>query len=200
MLIPKPCSQFKVIYDDIFASEKHRCRSYSDHPERPERCRNAAAALYEVDGVSWAVPSALESEEGKERAWKAIERVHRDWYVDDIIGICARGGGDFDSDTFLSRGTVELCVAAQSAWLDAVDSALGDGVPAFALSRPPGHHATAGGAMGFCIFNFAAAAAFYALEACGAKRVAVLDYDVHHGNGVASLIREEPRIRYCSLH
>ena len=70
----------------------------------------------------------------------------------------------------------------------------------FAVVRPPGHHAVKGRSMGFCIFNFAAGAATYAIQTLGLERVSILDFDVHYGNGVADLIAPNPKIRYSSLH
>ncbi|CAN0388880.1 unnamed protein product [Ascophyllum nodosum] len=84
--------------------------------------------------------------------------------------------------------------------MDAAESAALRGRPAFALARPPGHHATSVVAMGFCLVCFAAVAAFHALETLGCRRVAILDFDVHHGNGVAAIVKGDDRIRYSSIH
>ena len=86
------------------------------------------------------------------------------------------------------------------AWMDATRLAASGAGPAFALCRPAGHHATRDTAMGFGLVNFACAAVAAHLAAAPAARVAILDWDVHHGNGVASIFRDEPRVRYCSLH
>ena len=95
-----------------------------------------------------------------------------------------------------------MALIAQSAWLDAVDHVCGGGehagqvrTPAFALTRPPGHHALKARGMGFCLFNFAVVAADHAFRQHGIKRIAMLDWDVHHGNGVADLVRDDERIR-----
>eukprot|EP00903_Cladosiphon_okamuranus_P011457 g10791.t1 len=163
----------KIIYDDFFL--KHQPPPGHPHPECPARVATVRTELDGLEGIDWARPSALCSEEGRARTLAAIERVHRPEYLD------------------------EVCIAASSAWMDAAASAW-RGWPAFALSRPPGHHATAGVGMGFCLVCFAAVAAFHALDTLGCGRVAMLDFDVHHGNGVAALVKGEERIRYCSIH
>ncbi len=91
-------------------------------------------------------------------------------------------------------------VDGTSAWIEAVRLAAAGQGPALALARPPGHHATRTDAMGFCLVNFAAAAAAAHLDATPAARVSVLDWDVHHGNGVADILGAEPRARYSSTH
>jgi acetoin utilization deacetylase AcuC-like enzyme len=114
--------------------------------------------------------------------------------------ISNRGGGYLDADTPVSPRTFEVAQLAVSAWLDGVDSVLQTGAPGFVLSRPPGHHALSDRGMGFCIFANAAIAAFYALEHPDVSRVAILDWDVHHGNGTQAIVETHPAIAYCSLH
>eukprot|EP00904_Undaria_pinnatifida_P010795 jgi/Undpi1/6846/HiC_scaffold_21.g09322.m1 len=187
----------KVIYDEIFL--KHRPPPGYPHPECPARVSTAKTELGGLEGVEWATPSSLSGEGDKATALTAIERVHTREYLDEVKRICAKGGGGADFDTYICPDTFEVCVAASSAWMDAAESAL-NGSPAFALTRPPGHHATAGVGMGFCLVCFAAVAATHALETLGCNRVAMLDFDVHHGNGVAALVKGDERIRYCSIH
>ena len=107
-------------------------------------------------------------------------------------------GGYIDPDTPVSVKTYEVALLAVNAWLDGVDIAI-SGQPSFVLARPPGHHAEPSGGMGFCIFSNAAIAATYALEH-GAQRVAILDWDVHHGNGTQAVVAQNPQMAYCSLH
>lgn len=106
----------------------------------------------------------------------------------------------WDPDTYISSGTYHQCIQAQSAWLDGLSSVLENKNPAFAITRPPGHHALKGRSMGFCIFNFAVATAVHALSQPDVNRVAMLDFDVHFGNGIASMISSNPNIRYTSIH
>ena len=93
-----------------------------------------------------------------------------------------------------------MALLAVNAWLEGVDVVLNEKKSAFAMARPPGHHATRNYGMGFCIFSNAAIAAHYALQQPGVDRVAILDWDVHHGNGTEAIVAADPRIAYCSLH
>jgi acetoin utilization deacetylase AcuC-like enzyme len=89
---------------------------------------------------------------------------------------------------------------AVSAWMDGVDAALTKDNPAFVLSRPPGHHAEPEQGMGFCLLSNAAIAAYYGLDQAGIERVAILDWDVHHGNGTQTIVEQHPKLAYCSTH
>jgi len=93
-----------------------------------------------------------------------------------------------------------VALLAVSAWLDGVERVLATGEPAFVLARPPGHHAEKDCGMGFCLFSNGAIAAFEALQQPGIERVAILDWDVHHGNGTQHLVENNPNVAYCSLH
>jgi acetoin utilization deacetylase AcuC-like enzyme len=105
-----------------------------------------------------------------------------------------------DADTPVSPQSYDIALLAVSAWLDGVDCVLASNEPAFVLARPPGHHAVRERGMGFCLFGNAAIAAYYALERPGIQRVAIVDWDVHHGNGTEALVENNPQIAYCSLH
>jgi hypothetical protein len=130
-----------------------------------------------------------------------LRRVHQDRYLD-LIASTAGRATSLDPDTLTSPQTHETALLAAGATLMAVERAL-SGDPsarrAYALVRPPGHHAEAGRAMGFCFYNNAAAAAAHAL-ARGAARVAIVDYDVHHGNGTQWIFYDDPRVLYVSTH
>ncbi len=147
------------------------------HPERADRLRAihdtlSAAAL---DGVVWETPSPAERMQ--------VELVHAAEYVDRIEGLRGRSG-QFDPDTIVSPGSVEAAYMAAGAAIDAVEAVHENpGVNAFALVRPPGHHAERGKAMGFCLFNNIAIAAAHAAQSLGMKRILIVDWDVHHGNG-----------------
>jgi acetoin utilization deacetylase AcuC-like enzyme len=105
----------------------------------------------------------------------------------EVQAISKRGGGLIDADTYVAAGSWEVALLAVSAWLDAVDYALSDGGgPAFALARPPGHHANRVTGMGFCLLSNAAIAAQYALRRERVARVGIVDFDVHHGNGTGT--------------
>ncbi len=134
----------------------------------------------------------------------AILRVHAAAYVDALEPAFAEARGasvQLDPDTFLSAASREAAYRAAGACVAAVDAVLGgEGDMAFCAVRPPGHHAEASAAMGFCIFNNIAIAALHALEAHGLNRVAVVDFDVHHGNGTQSVAEKEPRLLFASTH
>jgi acetoin utilization deacetylase AcuC-like enzyme len=105
-----------------------------------------------------------------------------------------------DPDTLVSAKSFAVALLAVSACLDGVDKVLATNHPVFALVRPPGHHATKTTGMGFCLFSNLAIAAHYALEQPGVSQVAIVDWDVHHGNGTESIVESNPHIAYCSLH
>ena len=128
----------------------------------------------------------------------ALLRVHTRGYVDRLRELSGAGGGYLDPDTALGPGSFEVAALASGAACGAVESAL-SGDTAFAVIRPPGHHAGADYAMGFCLFNHAAVAAAHA-RALGVGRVAVLDWDVHHGNGTQDIFYRDGEVLYLSVH
>jgi acetoin utilization deacetylase AcuC-like enzyme len=165
-------------------------------PERPERVALVVAEL-ERDGrfeiVRGAEPPELEA---------AIEAVHTGAYVERFRQAVARGDGLFDSaDNPIGAGSFEAARAAAAATVAALDEVVGGRSPrAFAAVRPPGHHAERERAMGFCFFNNAAVAAQRAIARHGLARVAIVDFDVHHGNGTQHLFEERADVFYASLH
>ena len=128
----------------------------------------------------------------------ALMRVHTGAYVERLRALSEAGGGYLDPDTALGPGSFEVAALASGAACAAVDSALA-GEAAFAVVRPPGHHAGADYAMGFCLFNHAAVAAAHA-RSLGVGRVAVLDWDVHHGNGTQDVFYGDGGVLYLSVH
>jgi acetoin utilization deacetylase AcuC-like enzyme len=128
-----------------------------------------------------------------------LERVHPPAYLDALHRFCADGGGFVDPDTGVGQQSWDAAVLACGAVLAAIEAVgRGDGEAAFCAVRPPGHHATADQAMGFCLLNNVAVAAA-ALAAAG-ERVVILDYDAHHGNGTQDVFYDDPRVLYVSLH
>ncbi len=169
------------------------------HPERADRLRAVVSALRAApwaDQLAWRSPTPIETR--SVLPW--IEQIHTPDYVQQVRVLANRGGGHLDGDTVVSPRSFEIAQLAVSAWLDGVDQVLETGRPAFVLARPPGHHAVRDRGMGFCIFANAAIAAHYALSQPGIQRVAILDWDVHHGNGTQALTETHPQIFYCSLH
>lgn len=187
---------FPVIYSDEFLD--HKTGNY--HPERPERLTAIVQAL--KDGVfageiAWREPTpALENSS----VMPLLVKVHSPDYVNKVKEIATTGGGYLDGDTPVSPRSYDVALLAVSAWLDGVNTVLETANPAFVLARPPGHHAEGDAGMGFCLFSNAAIAAYYALEQPGINRVAIIDWDVHHGNGTQAIVETNPQIAYCSLH
>ena len=105
-----------------------------------------------------------------------------------------------DDDTYLTTETYDVCLRATATWIRCVNHALGTCGSAMALTRPPGHHATSATINGFCIFNFAAAAAIHAMKQRPDFKVTVLDWDVHYGQGVSDILKKYDRARYVSIH
>ena len=186
-----------VIYSEDFLLHKTGML----HPERPERLTaiaNALKAAPWADRLEWQLPTPVAQREPE--LLSAIKKVHAPRYIKEVEHLAKRGGGYLDGDTPISAESYDVALLAASAWLDGVDRVLAGNEPAFVLARPPGHHAENSRAMGFCLFSNAAIAAHYALEQPGINRVAVLDWDVHHGNGTQSLVENCRQIAYCSLH
>ncbi|MEM4781349.1 MAG: histone deacetylase [Halalkalicoccus sp.] len=163
------------------------------HPETPDRLRAIKRGLTRKHGVEY-----VESDPASRAA---IEAVHDPGYVAEIEEFCASGGGNWDPDTVAVEGTWDAALRsaglAQWAAEAALDGDQGRETP-FALGRPPGHHALSDDAMGFCFFNNAAVAAQAALDSV--ERVAIVDWDVHHGNGTQEIFEERADVFYASIH
>ncbi len=143
----------------------------------------------------------VEHLEGRHATIEDLALVHDESYVRSIEAISASGGGQLDTDTVASEGSWLAATAAAGCVLDGVDYAVsGAHKRSFCAVRPPGHHALRSRAMGFCIFGSVACAAHYARQRHGLKRVLILDWDVHHGNGTQALVENEPDIHFVSMH
>lgn len=164
------------------------------HPERPERLHEIERALRRTGLLDrCAVHPAPRADEA------ALETNHDPAYVRRVAQVAAHGGGYLDADTPVGPRSYEVACHAAGAALAAVEAAA-NGRTAFALVRPPGHHALADHGMGFCLFNNVALAARRALTLPGIQRVAIVDFDVHHGNGTQDAFYEDPRVYFSSLH
>ena len=159
------------------------------HPERPARF----GAVTALDLPVARVEAPLVTPE-------ALRRAHADPYVATIEAHTVSGQVvQLDPDTVMGPGSLEAARRAAGAVEHAVDLVMaGTHRAAFCAVRPPGHHAERGKAMGFCLFNNVAIGALHALEAHGLERVAVIDFDVHHGNGTENILAGEPRAVFCS--
>ncbi len=172
---------------------EHAVEGHSEGPERLE----ATLSLLEECGLL----DRLERIEPRDATDEELASTHSPEYIEGLRRACAQGGGWFDPDTYVVAGSCGAARRAAGACLAAVDAVLSGGVrSAFCAVRPPGHHARSGQAMGFCLLNNIAVAAHYALRHHGLERVAIVDIDVHHGNGTQDAFYGEPRVLYCSIH
>ena len=162
------------------------------HPERMERAHvfNAVAERWVKQGGRTAEPRAATREQ--------LERVHDAGYLDRLAATAGRAAM-LDADTYTSPESLEIAALAAGAIVQAAEHALSEHEPALALVRPPGHHAERDRAMGFCLYNNVAVAAA-AARARGVDRVAIVDIDVHHGNGTQWMFYDDPSVLYVSSH
>jgi acetoin utilization deacetylase AcuC-like enzyme len=166
-----------------------------DHPERAARITAIERELSEREWLGY------ERAEAPPVARAALEAVHPPAYVNRIEEICERGGGMLDMDTVASARSYEAALHSAGGAVHAVQELMaGHAEIAFCGLRPPGHHAEAARAMGFCLFNNVAVAARFALDRLGADRVVIVDWDVHHGNGTNDLFYDTNRVLYASIH
>ncbi len=165
------------------------------HPERAARIRAIEA---ELTARGWLGLRRVEAP-AVERA--ALEAVHPAAYVDWIERVCTQAPAAIDADTVVSSGSWAAALHAAGGAMALVDLLLtGEAPVGCAALRPPGHHAEASRAMGFCLFNNVAIAARRALDAHGLERVLILDWDVHHGNGTNDIFHASSQVLYISLH
>ena len=167
----------------------------SHHPERPARLE-AIHQLLHARGL-W---DRLQIHEAPRVEQAALLRIHHAAYLQQLAALAPREGLAFiDPDTAMNPYTLEAAERAAGAAVRATDLVLqGAADNAFCCVRPPGHHAEADAAMGFCFYNNIACAAAHALDVYGLSRVAILDFDVHHGNGTEDIFQDDPRVLFCS--
>ena len=166
-----------------------------DHPESPERLRAVLEALRK------AFPDRLDWREAPPAKLGELVRVHERALIDDILQAQAEPLRRLDLDTFMSPGSASAALHAAGAGVAAVAAVMeGPDRHAFCAVRPPGHHATADAAMGFCLFNNIAVAAAHARDQHGLERIAIIDFDVHHGNGTQAIFHLDPAVAYFSSH
>jgi acetoin utilization deacetylase AcuC-like enzyme len=162
-----------------------------DHPETPARLRVLLSALQRDPRIE--VADALPAPRS------ALLAVHPDSYLRSLEALSTRGGGALFLDTILNDASWDAVLGATGAALEAVDHAVAGRGNAFAALRPPGHHALAAKGMGFCLTNNVVVATRHA-QAAGRRRVLIVDWDVHHGNGTQALVQSVGAVRYVSLH
>lgn len=165
----------------------------SRHPEGPDRLRALRRALSREHGVEYVNPESADVD--------TVRAVHDSEYVEAVREFCEDGGGQWDADTVAVPETWDAALASAGIAVWAANEAL-DGASGrdtvFSLGRPPGHHAVVDDAMGFCFFNNAAIAAQAALDRI--DRVAIFDWDVHHGNGTNDIFYDRGDVFYASIH
>ena len=166
------------------------------HPEEPARLQSTLSYLEE-----WGVLRELAEIQARDATLTELELVHSRELIERVRNTSRAGGAWLDPDTYVVSRSYEAGLRAAGGVLAATDAVLdGDIASAFCLVRPPGHHATPVRAMGFCLFNNVAIAAAHVLERRGLERVAIVDFDVHHGNGTQDAFYSEPRVLYVSSH
>ena len=171
-------------------------RTPHGHPERPERMKAVQEALGTADF------SGLDRRSPEAAALESVFLAHPEEWVRAILrSVPSEGLAHLDSDTVLSPGTMDCVLRGVGAAVQGVDLVMtGTARNAFSAMRPPGHHAERTKAMGFCVFNNAAIAALHARKVPGAERVAIVDWDVHHGNGTQDIVWSDPSVLFCSTH
>lgn len=179
------------VLDEVFLDH----RPPTAHPERPERVTAIRRALHDAKLIDAGHRLPVREADHEELA-----RVHDERYLDKLAHHVADQQGWLDADTYYSPGSYRAALAAAGAAIDTTLSVWrGDASFGFAVVRPPGHHAEADRAMGFCLLNNVAIAA-RAVQSAGAARVAILDWDVHHGNGTEHIFAASPDVLYLSVH
>ena len=169
-----------------------------DTGAHPENARRIAAIERALELTEW---NSLERVEAPAASAEQLLRVHPAAHIERIEMLSMQGGGAIDLDTVLSADSYEAALHAAGAGAEAAARLLAGEAPfAFCALRPPGHHAERATPMGFCLFNNAAVAATHAIAACGAERVLILDWDVHHGNGTEEIFAASPEVLYASIH
>jgi acetoin utilization deacetylase AcuC-like enzyme len=193
-----------LIYDPIFLEHL----TPENHPDRPERLKKTIEVL---QALNWLEREGLVQLEPRAATEDELAGVHEREYIHKVKSAAhkvareqetnGRNTRFFATDTFVSARSYEAAIKAAGAPLTAIDAILAGEIDnAYCLVRPPGHHAVAESAMGFCLFNNVAVAARYAIDKHGFERVMIIDYDVHHGNATQEMFYDDQRVLYFSIH
>jgi acetoin utilization deacetylase AcuC-like enzyme len=184
-----------MVFGIIWHKDCERHQVPTQHPETPARITAIQDQLV-AQGLDLFMPCT----EAPPATTAQLERVHSAAYVKRMFSLAESGGEHWlDPDTFFTPQTLTAALRAAGACIEAVDQVMKSEVRhQFCLVRPPGHHAARDSAGGFCFFNNIAVGAAHALATYGLERVAIADFDAHHGNGTESIFRDEPRILLCS--
>ena len=185
-----------VLYIHHPASLRHDPQALSpEHPDHPQRLHAIEAAISAagLDNLRRLMaPAATETE---------LALVHREHHVGFIRDLCAAGGGQIDADTYVGQASYEAALRAAGGACVLVRKLIsGEASAGFCALRPAGHHAEPDRAMGFCLFNNVAIAAELAIRQLGVRKVMIIDWDVHHGNGTAEIFRHRPDVLVTGIH
>jgi acetoin utilization deacetylase AcuC-like enzyme len=178
------------VYDPVYLEH-----DTGEHPENASRLEAIMSRL-EESGLTkrlYHIPARAATIE-------ELALVHQNDYIAYVQAVVKNGGGWLDPDTVASPGSFKAALYAAGGLIKATEVVMTEGGYAYALVRPPGHHATATQAKGFCIFNNVAIAARYAQTRLGLERIAIVDFDVHHGNGTQETFYRDPSVLYISTH
>ncbi|MCL5997783.1 MAG: histone deacetylase [Chloroflexi bacterium] len=179
------------LYDPIFHAHKH-----PNHPENSDRLESIMGLLIERGVLGDLLPLPFMAATPEQ-----LCSVHRASYISALKQLSLQGGGMLEPSTYVNEASYDAAAMAAGAGIAAVAAVLSDKVErAFAFVRPPGHHAFADHGEGFCLFNNVAFAARCALDEFGLRRVMIVDWDVHHGNGTQDIFYEDPHVLYVSTH
>jgi acetoin utilization deacetylase AcuC-like enzyme len=180
-----------MVYDPIYL--EHDLRG---HPENQQRLRTILQVLEQYHMRERLAPISAAP-----ISMERLERCHTRSYAEQVQRVSLQGGGYLDPDTYVRPASYDAALMAAGGMVEATRAVLdGEVDNAFALVRPPGHHALRGRGMGFCLFNNVAIAARYALAERGLDRVLIVDFDVHHGNGTQAEFYDDPAVMYISTH
>jgi acetoin utilization deacetylase AcuC-like enzyme len=180
----------------ILSDPRHAPHTDPAHVERAERLRAIEVALDAAE-----LRAELRAIAPRQATRAELEAVHSPHMLDALERSAELGGGRIDPDTYVTAGSWPAALLGAGGALRAVEAVLGgEAANAFALVRPPGHHATPRRPMGFCLVNNIAVAARHATAALGVERVAIVDYDVHHGNGTQDIFYDDGHVLFCSAH
>lgn len=180
-----------LVYDPIYLEH-----DTGDHVENSQRLVTTMSHLKETG-----IKEKLTCLTARPASLEELRTIHTPEYISYVKGKAEKGGGWLDADTVMSPKSYEVALYAAGGVLVAVEAVMkGEVDNAFALVRPPGHHAIHDRAMGFCIFNNVAIAAKFALSKFNLKRVLIADFDVHHGNGTQDAFYADPKVLYFSTH
>jgi len=191
--LPKDNSALKVgfVYDPIYL--QHDTGQHVENPRRLEAIISHLEQTGLKQQLTLIKPRAASIEE--------LSLVHPEQYISHIQDAAQKGGGWLDADTVMSPNSYEAAIYAAGGIIKATEAVMdGEVGSAFALVRPPGHHATSQRAMGFCLFNNVAIATKYALAKYKLERITIIDFDVHHGNATHYTFYDNPQVLYISTH